>query len=146
MDEFDRAGAIEEGEAVAHIIDAGDIGLDAHRMGARLGAGIADAGAFAHRTLARRAAAARQNGFQKAGFAALKGADQRDQPRPRNSSIACFRGADHDDPPNFRRWARPSAGGQGPLGRSRLQVWRPDARRQLAAARAAATRSVAIRR
>ena len=101
VDEFDRAGAVEEGETVAHIIDAGDIGLDAHRMGARLGAGIADAGALAHRALARRAAAARQNGFEKAGFAALKGADERDQPRPRNSSIARFRGADHDDPPNF---------------------------------------------
>ena len=46
--ELDRARAIDERHAVAHVIDMGDVGLDAHLMRARLGAGIADAGAFAH--------------------------------------------------------------------------------------------------
>ena len=41
--------------------------------------------------------------FEQAGFAALKGPDERDQPRPGNPSVACFRGADHDDPPSFCR-------------------------------------------
>ena len=36
MDEFDRTGGIEEGEPVPEIVDAGDIGLDAHRVAARL--------------------------------------------------------------------------------------------------------------
>ena len=58
VDELDRTGTIDEGEAVAHIVDAGDVRLDAHRVDARFGAGIADAGAVAHRTLPRRAAAA----------------------------------------------------------------------------------------
>ena len=40
--EFDRAGAIEDGEPVAHELGLGDVDLDAHLVGARLGRGIAD--------------------------------------------------------------------------------------------------------
>src|SRR5450432_1394639 len=130
MDEFDRAGAIEESEAVAHIVDAGDIRLDAHRMGARLGAGIADAGALAHRALARRAAAARQDRLQKTGLAALKGAHQRDQPRARYSSVARFRGADHTDPPRFGLGLDRLAATKAPLAAG-SQVWPSDARHTL---------------
>ena len=36
--EFDRAGAVDEGQAVAHVVDMGDVWLDAHRVSARLGA------------------------------------------------------------------------------------------------------------
>ncbi len=68
MDEFDRAGGIEKGEPVAEIVDAGDIGLDAHRVAARLRARIADAGAFAHRPLPRDAAAAGQEFPQEGWF------------------------------------------------------------------------------
>ena len=93
--EFDRARAIEEGEAVAHIIEAGDVGLDAHRVGARLGTGIADAGALAHRALPRRAAPARQQALEKAGLAALERADDRDQSRSDNSVFAILTGSGH---------------------------------------------------
>ena len=88
MREFDRAGQVDEGEAVAEIIDRGDIGLDAGGMGAGLGAGIADRGAVAHRTLARQRAAAAENAFEQGGLAALERADERDQPRPADASVA----------------------------------------------------------
>src|SRR5208283_3062153 len=79
MDEFDRAGTIEEGEPVAQIVDAGQVWLDAHRMAARLRARIADTSAFAHRPLPRHASAARQYPLEKAGFSALKRPDDRDE-------------------------------------------------------------------
>ena len=40
--EFDRAGAVDEGEVVAQERDVGDVELDAHAVGARLGGGVAD--------------------------------------------------------------------------------------------------------
>ena len=40
--EFDGAGAIDEGEGLAHELHRGDIELDAHAMGPRLGGGITD--------------------------------------------------------------------------------------------------------
>src|SRR6185437_8278889 len=79
VDEFDRARGIEESEPVAEIVDAGDIGLDAHRMAARLRTRIADGRAFAHRPLPRDAPAARQYPLEKAGFAALKRPDDGDE-------------------------------------------------------------------
>ncbi len=85
---FDRAGQVDEGEAVAEIIDRGDIGLDAGGVGARLGAGIADRGAVAHRTLARQGAGAGKNAFEQGGLAALERADERDQSRPADASVA----------------------------------------------------------
>ena len=81
MDEFDRAGAIEEGEPVAQIINAGDIGLYAHRVAARLRTRIADTRAVAHRPLPRHASAARQYPLEKAGFSALKRPDDRNETR-----------------------------------------------------------------
>src|SRR6185437_5520959 len=67
-----RPWGVEEGQPVAEIIDAGDVGLHAHRVTARLRAGIPDAGAFADGALARHSAAAQQNPFKKTGFSALK--------------------------------------------------------------------------
>ncbi len=46
MDEFDRTGAVEKSQAVAHVVDAGDVGLDAHCMAARFWTRIADARPF----------------------------------------------------------------------------------------------------
>jgi hypothetical protein len=40
--EFDRAGAVEEGQPVPHELGLGDVDLDAHLMGAPLGRGVAD--------------------------------------------------------------------------------------------------------
>ena len=88
VNELDRTGTIDEGEAVAHVVDAGDVRLDAHRVRARFGAGIADAGAVAHRALPRRAARPDQQALEQAGFAALEWTDDRDQPRSGNSALA----------------------------------------------------------
>ena len=52
VDEFDRAGAIEEGVAVAHEIGGGDVDLDAHLVMRALPAGVADRGACFDRALA----------------------------------------------------------------------------------------------
>ena len=41
--EFDRAGAVDEGEVVAEEADVGDVELDAHAVVAGFGAGVADA-------------------------------------------------------------------------------------------------------
>ncbi len=87
MGEFDRAGKVDEGEAVAEIIDRGDIGLDAGRVGAGLGARIADRGAVAHRALARQGAGAGEETFEQSGLAALERADDREQPRPAHASF-----------------------------------------------------------
>ena len=79
VDEFDRAGAIEESQPVAHVVDAGDVGLDAHGVVARLGARIADARAFAHGSLPRQTSAARQDPLEKARLSALERADNGDE-------------------------------------------------------------------
>ena len=76
--EFDRAWAIEEGEAVAEKIDGGDVELDAHAVMARLRRGIAHRIAVGHRPLAGDGAGARQYGFEKCRFSAEIGANQCD--------------------------------------------------------------------
>ncbi len=63
VDEFDGAGAVEEGKAVAHEIGGGDGNLDAHFMMARFLAGVADRGARFDRALALHGAGAGENGF-----------------------------------------------------------------------------------
>src|SRR5271166_322606 len=81
VDEFDRAGTVEEGQPVAHIVDAGDVRLDAHRVTARLGAGIAYARALPHGPLPRQTAATGQYPLEEAGFSALKWPDDGDEAR-----------------------------------------------------------------
>ena len=101
--EFDRAGAVDEGEPVAEIVDMRDVGLDAHRMGARFRAGVADARALPHRSLPRRAAAANQQPLEQAGLAALKWADDRYQSGTGDPVIVSGAiGGHFDPPPGFR--------------------------------------------
>ena len=98
-------GEVDEGQAVAEIIDRGDIGLDAGGMGAGFGAGIADRGAVAHRTLARQGAGAGKDAFEQGGLAALERADKGDQSRPADASVAVL-GLAHDLLLVFRRRTR----------------------------------------
>ena len=93
--EFDRARAVDESVAVAEIIGGGDIGLHAHGVGARLGAGIADRRAVAHIALARYGAGARHDALEERRLPALEGADQRNQPGPHRSSAAFGRRVAH---------------------------------------------------
>ena len=95
MRKLDRAGAVDESVAVAEIVDGGDIGLDAGGVGARLGAGIADRRAVAHRSLARQGAGAGEDAFEQGRLAALERADQRNQSRPAHAPFAVL-GLAHD--------------------------------------------------
>ena len=80
LDEFDRAGAIDEGVAVAHEIGGREGRLDAHLVAAGFLAGVAHRGACVHRALARNGAGAGENRFEQCGLAALEWAHQRDAP------------------------------------------------------------------
>jgi hypothetical protein len=64
MNEFDRAGAVDEGVAVAHEFGGGDRSLDAHLVGARFLAGVADRGARVYGALALDRAGAGENGLK----------------------------------------------------------------------------------
>ena len=88
VDEFDRAGAIDEGVAVAHEVGGGDGELDAHLVMARLLGGVADRGAGLDRALALDRAGARQDRFEQRGLAALERAHQRDAPGTLGSCAA----------------------------------------------------------
>ena len=88
MDEFDGAGAIDEGVAVAHELGGGDGELDAHLVMARLLGRIADGGAGLHRTLPLDRAGARQDRFEERGLSRLKRAHQRDAPGTLGSCAA----------------------------------------------------------
>ncbi len=68
--EFHRARTIDKGEFVTQIGDIGQIGLDAHRMIARFGRGVADHIALGSRPLARNRARASQYGFEQSRLAA----------------------------------------------------------------------------
>ena len=78
--EFDRAGTIDEGVAVAHEIGGGGGEADAHLVVARLGAGIADRSSGIDAAGAADGARPRQYGFKKCGFTALERAHQRNAP------------------------------------------------------------------
>ena len=78
--EFDRAGAIDEGVAVAHEVGGGGGKADAHLVVAGLGAGVADRGSGIDAAGLGDGAGARQDGFEKCGFTALERAHQRDAP------------------------------------------------------------------
>ncbi len=49
--ELDRPGAVEQGEAIAHVLEGGDVQLDGLVAGAGFGAGVADGGAGFDRAL-----------------------------------------------------------------------------------------------
>ena len=69
MLEFDRAGAVDEGEVVAEEGDVGDVELDAHAVVAGFGGGVADRVLVGDRALARHGAGAGENGFEKCRLA-----------------------------------------------------------------------------
>ncbi len=87
MREFDRAGQVDEGVAIAQVIDGSDIGFDAGGVGARLGAAVADRGAVAHRSLPRQGTGAGENAFEQGGLAALERTDEGDQSRPGDALV-----------------------------------------------------------
>ena len=76
--EFDGAGAVEEGEAVAEELDGGGVELDAHAVMAGLFRGVAYGILTGGRALPGDGAGARQNGLKKRGFSAEIGANQCD--------------------------------------------------------------------
>ena len=80
MREFDRAGTIDEGVAVAHESRGGGGEADAHLVMAGLRAGVADGGSGIDAAGARDGAGARQDRFEKCGFTALERAHQRNAP------------------------------------------------------------------
>ena len=92
--EFDRAGAIDEGEVVAEECDVGDVELDAHAVVAGFGARIADGVLVGDLALARDGAGAREDGFEKSGLAGEIRPDQCDAagaglPRPALAPSDC---------------------------------------------------------
>ena len=80
VDEFDRAGTIDEGVAVAHESGGGDGSFHAHLVMAGFLAGVADGGAGVDRALARDRAGAREDRLEQCGLAALEWAHQCDAP------------------------------------------------------------------
>ena len=86
--EFDRAGAVDEGEPVAEKLDVGDIGLDAHAVLARLRARVSDARLLRYRALALDRAGASQNGFEQRCLAGEVGSDQCNAPGGADMAVA----------------------------------------------------------
>ncbi len=80
VNEFDRAGAIDEGVVVAEEIRGRDRELDAHLVVTRFRRSIADRRAGLDRSLSRDRAGARQDRLKQRGLAALEGAHQCDAP------------------------------------------------------------------
>src|SRR6185437_13092448 len=78
--EFDRAGTIDEGIFVPHETGGGGGETDAHLVVARLGAGVADGSSGIDAAGFGNGASARQDGFKKCGFSALKRAHQCNTP------------------------------------------------------------------
>ena len=107
----------------------GGVELDAHRMGARLLAGIADAGSRRHAPVALKRAHARQDGFEQRGLATLKGSDQGDAARRwlgplLDGSLSASTDLNHRSLPDRKRAA--SCG--GPDRNARAVVPRPQVR------------------
>ena len=74
--ELDRARAVEHGEVVAGMAEAGDADLGAHLPLAGLGAGVADGVAVRHPALAGDGAADEQQALEQGRLARAVGADQ----------------------------------------------------------------------
>src|SRR5207253_258834 len=135
--EFDRAGTIDEGVAVAEKIGRGDRHLDAHVVVARLRTAVADAGARLHRALALDRSGARENCFEQRGLAALEWAHQRNAP----GTLRTIAVLSHQPPPRgpllvlvaavLPRACPPSSQAIGSLARGRDSA--PQAHRKLPA-------------
>jgi hypothetical protein len=80
VQEFHRAGTVDEGHRLAEEGRRGDVRLDAHGVAARLRLCVADAVAARHPAGALDGAGAFENRFEKGRLAALEGADDGDAP------------------------------------------------------------------
>ena len=90
MDEFDRAGKIDEGVGVAHEIGGGDREFDAHVVIACFLAAVTDRSPRIDRTLALDRASAGKDRFEQRRLAALEWAHQRNAPWTRGScAVLC---------------------------------------------------------
>src|SRR5215467_14024653 len=95
--EFDRAGTINESEALAHESRGGDRELYAHHMMARLLAAVADRRAGLYRALTLDRTGTGEDRLHQRGLATLERAHQRDAPGTRCScAVLCH------FPPPFR--------------------------------------------
>src|SRR5204862_3893084 len=81
VEEFDRAGAIDERVGIAEEIGRSDGELDRHAMMPGLGATVSDGGPRLDRPLPLDGSRAGQNGFQQRGLSALERADERNASR-----------------------------------------------------------------
>ena len=100
VDEFDRAGTIDESIGVAHEIGAGDGEFDGHFMMTRFLAGVADRVLRIDRALTLDRAGAREDRLEQRRLAALERAHQCDAPWTRGScAVLC-----HSPPPIARRY------------------------------------------
>ena len=91
--EFDRAGAIEECDLVAHEIGLGDVRLDAHLMRPGLGRGVADRILLGNGPLPGDRSAPGEDRLEKCRLAACERPHQRNAPGPRYSAIAFRHGS-----------------------------------------------------
>jgi hypothetical protein len=90
VQEFRRAGAIDEGHGVAEEIHRGHVGLDAHAVGAGLRAAVAHAVAVGDPARPGNRAGPLQDRLQESGLAALEWADDGNASRaPRSSAVGC---------------------------------------------------------
>src|SRR6266567_7862389 len=80
MREFDRAGTIEEGVAVAHEIRGGGREPDAHLVVACFGTAVADGSSGIDAAGGADRTCSRHYRFKKGGFTALERAHQRNAP------------------------------------------------------------------
>ena len=108
LGKFDRAWAIDEGEAFTHELRCCGVELHAHIAGARFGGRIADGGLIRNFALARDRAAAVQYGLQQGCLAALIGAHQCNTPwSPCCSTVL----RNHVIPPTLLLLCGPPSGG-----------------------------------
>jgi hypothetical protein len=90
VDEFDRTGTIDKGEALTHEARGRDRKLDTHMMVARFLAGVADRGSRIDGALTLDCAGAREDAFKKSCLAALERAYQCNAPGARGScAVLC---------------------------------------------------------
>jgi hypothetical protein len=74
--QLDRAGTVDEAPLLAQILGMGEVGLDAHLPGARLGRAVAQGAAFGDRALAVDRAGREQQALEQRCLAARIGADE----------------------------------------------------------------------
>ncbi len=109
--EFHRAGAVHEGQRVAHELRRGEAGFHAHGVRPRLGRTVGHGAARRNGILARYRAGAGEYGFKKGRFSAGEGTDDGDAFRSRTSSSGAVSHGVTSTPGVSRRAAA------GPVGR-----------------------------